>query len=468
MTRRTVTGTLLAGVARAPHRVTAGMPIGPWGARATQTSTGVHKPLTVTALVLGQLDTGPAAVVIAIDTVSWPTDLGAAVAEAVGAALGVDPSAVFLAASHTHSGLSLDETYLAPWDPDRSARERRAELMAEIPGIAVAAASACRPVRAIATRVPCAIARSRRQQAFGRRLVGVSDVPSDETLDVVDLLAEDGSSLATVVAFGCHPTVLAWGNFLVSPDYIAELREVVERETGAPALFLQGCGADRAPAAGFSNQVADADAVGRAVGHAAVAALLESRQALLEIEPVEVRESGAALCITRSFLPQRPDVDVSVRVSELDLPLRPLDPAAARDRAEQARERVSAGDQSASVDLQRALIEQDLAERFPAGDTGRARPVVIRLGEELALVGWPGELSGAYDHAFQAAAQPVHVITATNVCDSVGYLPAYEQFAEGGYEVDASPFLPDASARAIDGVARLVLSPSVHDERELP
>ena len=91
-----------------------------------------------------------------------------------------------------------------------------------------------------------------------------------QTLDVVDLLAEDGSSLATVVAFGCHPTVLAWGNFLVSPDYIAELREVVERETGGPALFLQGCGADRAPAAGFSNQVADADAVGRAVGHAAV------------------------------------------------------------------------------------------------------------------------------------------------------------------------------------------------------
>ena len=292
-------------------------------------------------------------------------------------------------------------------------------------------------------------------------------MPSDETLDVVDLLAEDGSSLATVVAFGCHPTVLAWGNLLVSPDYIAELREVVERETGAPALFLQGCGADRAPAAGFSNQVADADAVGRAVGHTAVAALLESRQALLEIEPVEVRESGAALCITRASLPQRPDVDVSVRVGELDLPLRPLDPAVARDRAEQARERVSAGDQSASVDLQRALIEQDLAERFPDGDTGRARPVVIQLGDELALVGWPGELSGAYDHAFQAAAQPVHVITATNVCDSVGYLPAYEQFAEGGYEVDASPFLPDASTRAIDGVARLVLGPSSHDEREL-
>ena len=63
-------------------------------------------------------------------------------AEQVAAAVGVDPSAVFLAASHTHSGLSLDETYLAPWDPDGSARERRAELMAEIPGIAVAAAGA--------------------------------------------------------------------------------------------------------------------------------------------------------------------------------------------------------------------------------------------------------------------------------------------------------------------------------------
>ena len=123
---------------------------------------------------------------------------------------------------------------------------------------------------------------------------------SDETLDVVDLLTEDGSSLATVVAFGCHPTVLAWGNSSSPPTTSPSCVRWSSVRPARPALFLQGCGADRAPAAGFSNQVADADAVGRAVGHAAVAALLESRQALLEIEPVEVRESGAALCITRA------------------------------------------------------------------------------------------------------------------------------------------------------------------------
>ena len=334
MTRRTVTGTLLAGVARAEHRVPPGVPIGPWGARATQISTGIHHPLTVTALVLGDPGSGPAAVIIAIDTVTWPADLGTSVSARVAEAIGIHPDAVFLAASHTHSGLSLDETYLAPWDPDGSARELRDELLAEIPGIAAAAAGTCRPVRAIATRTPCAVARSRRQQAFGRRVVGVAGVPPDETLDVVDLITADGSSLASVVAFGCHPTILAWGNFLISPDYVAGLREVVELATGAPALFLQGCGADRAPAAGFSNRPADADAVGRAVGHVACGALLESRQAVLEIEPVAVVESGAPLCVTQASLPDRPDARVSAVAGDIDLPLRPLDLAAARRRAE--------------------------------------------------------------------------------------------------------------------------------------
>ena len=65
-------------------------------------------------------------------------------------------------------------------------------------------------------------------------------------------------------------------------------------------------------------------------------------------------------------------------------------------------------------------------------------------------------MSGAYDRAFQDAAAPVHAIVATSVGDSVGYLPAYEQFAEGGYEVDASPFLPVAAERAVECAGSLV------------
>ncbi len=454
--RRTLTGPLRAGVARATQRLEPGLPIGPWGARAEQGATGVHRPPTVTALVLGELtEAEPAAVIVAVDTVSWSAELGAQTAAAIASAVGVPQDGVFLAASHTHSSLPLDESYLAPWDPTGRARAERTRLLAELPGIALRAAASMRPSRAIATRAPCAVARSRRQRAFDRLLVGVDAVVEDATLDVVDFVADDGTSIATIVAYGCHPTVLAWGNLLVSPDYVAGLRDVTERELGAPTLFLQGCGADRAPAAGFSNSVEDADAVGRAIGHVACGALLESRQALLEIEPLRIVESGAALCITRAALPEAMPASVSASSAVAQLPLRPRDLEAALRRTQDAKRRVAEGDADASVDLQRAIIEQELSTRFPEGDSGSARLALIRFGD-VALLGWPGELSGAYDRAFQDAAAPVHAIVATSVGDSVGYLPAYEQFAEGGYEVDASPFLPVAAERAVECAGSLV------------
>jgi len=473
-TERALTGALRAGVARATQRLEPGLPIGPWGARADQRAVGVHRPPTVTALVLGELAApDPAAVIVAIDTVSWSAELGAQTAEAIASAVGVPADSVFLAASHTHSSLPLDEAYLAPWDPTGHAREVRSRLLAELPGLAARAAASLRPARAIATRAPCAVARSRRQRAFDRLLVGVDGVVEDATVDVVDFLGDDGTSIATIVAYGCHPTVLAWGNLLVSPDYVGGLREITERELGAPTLFLQGCGADRAAAAGFSNSVEDAEAVGRAIGHVACGALLESRQALLEIAPVRIVESGAALCVTRAALPDAAPAGVFAGTGAVQLPLRPRDLAAAQARVEDARRRVAAGDSAASVDLQRAVIEQELCWRFPAGDSGRAQLTLIRVGD-VALVGWPGELCGAYDRAFHAAGAPVHTIVATSVGDSVGYLPAYEQFAEGGYEVDASPFLPSAAQLAVERAGSLVADSNRHvqsgaaREKEVP
>jgi hypothetical protein len=451
---RTVTGAFVAGCSRSLQRLDPGVPIGPWGARNTQTAIGVHRPPTVTALAVGDVNALPAAVIIAIDTVTWPDGVASIVSSAVSDATGVPADAVIVGASHTHSSLPLDDMYLAPWDHDGSARQLRDDLLAEIPALAARAVAARRPVHAIASKVSCSVARSRRQQAFGRRVVGVAGIPTDQTLDVVDLVDNDGLSVATIVVFGCHPTTLAWGNLQVSPDYVAMLREIVERETGAPVVFLQGCGADRAPVFGFSNRVDDADAVGRALGHLACASLFESRQSVLEIEPVAVISSGAPLCITRSALPRMEDARVSASHHEIALPLRPLDVTRARHDAERAQERLSAGQAGASAQLQQALIARELAERFPSERGGRVQVNAIGIGSDLVILGWPGELSGAFDAAIQVAARPKHTITATNVNGYVGYLPTAEQFEEGGYEVDASPFAAAAPEIVVDELSR--------------
>ena len=82
-----------------------------------------------------------------------------------------------------------------------------------------------------------------------------------------------GETLGTVVNYACHPTTLAWENTLISPDYVGAMREVVERDTGAPCLFLQGASGDLGPRDGYVGDTAVADRNGRQLGFAALSAL---------------------------------------------------------------------------------------------------------------------------------------------------------------------------------------------------
>ena len=80
--------------------------------------------------------------------------------------------------------------------------------------------------------------------------------------------------LGTMVNYACHPTTLAWGSTLLSPDFVGAMREVVETATGGvPCLFLQGAGGDLGPREGFTSDVAVVDRNGRQLGYAAMAAL---------------------------------------------------------------------------------------------------------------------------------------------------------------------------------------------------
>ena len=96
------------------------------------------------------------------------------------------------------------------------------------------------------------IAINRRQRnGDGSISVGFNpDGPVDRAVGVLQVVAEGGQPLATVVNTACHPTVLDPGNSVASPDWVGVMRAMVERETGAPVLFLQGACGDLNPAIG--------------------------------------------------------------------------------------------------------------------------------------------------------------------------------------------------------------------------
>src|SRR5262249_37221665 len=72
--------------------------------------------------------------------------------------------------------------------------------------------------------------------------------------------------IAILVNFAAHPTILAWDNRLISPDYPGTLRRVVESLTGATCLFLQGAAGNQDTICDYAKDVAMARWVGRQLG----------------------------------------------------------------------------------------------------------------------------------------------------------------------------------------------------------
>src|SRR5581483_5146497 len=151
--------------------------------------------------------------------------------------------------------------------------DRIAEVCAEI---ARKAADAARPAVISYGVARCSLARHRDFHDHASRQIVCGFNPtgsSDDTVLVAKVTADSGDLLGTVVNYACHPTTLAWENTLISPDYVGAMREVVERHTGVPCLFLQGASGDLGPRDGFVGDPAVADRNGRQLGFAALSGL---------------------------------------------------------------------------------------------------------------------------------------------------------------------------------------------------
>ena len=87
-------------------------------------------------------------------------------------------------------------------------------------------------------------------QMFWRNETKVSTTfPVDPTVGVIRVDRGDGTPLAVLVNYACHPVVLGPDNVNYSPDYPSEMRRYIEQEmgNGAMAFFLQGAPGDINP-----------------------------------------------------------------------------------------------------------------------------------------------------------------------------------------------------------------------------
>jgi hypothetical protein len=138
---------------------------------------------------------------------------------------------LFLVASHTHHGPVIE---LDDWPSVKDSYVRRLEK--QLANLIIAANKTLRPAR---------IGIAAREVPFNRnRHSKRPDRPVDRELLVLRVEDESGKPIAHAVNFAAHPTMQDAKVRKFSADYPGALAALVEKETGAPCLFLQGAAGD--------------------------------------------------------------------------------------------------------------------------------------------------------------------------------------------------------------------------------
>lgn len=439
------------GVARANITPPIGINARNWGAAAHDVAKGVHRPLTATVLALSTASDPAPLVLIAADLGWWKSREDEwLVRSAILETCGLEPARLLLSLSHTHAGPNLYREDHAKPGGDQIAPYLES-LREKLTAATRKALATRRPARLLWRYGRCDLAQNRDlpRPAESRHIVGWNPAePADDTLLVGRI--EDVATkrpLATIVNYACHPTTLAAGNRLLSPDFPGAMRELIEATTQAPCVFLQGASGDLGTAAQHGADPLVADRLGRRLGHAVLSVLESWPDALHVID--EVVESGAPLGIAHAH----PPVESSALCASqhaVDLALKPLESI---DQIEAALRACT--DRA----LQERLTRKRAVRRIVGDGSSSPQPLWLwRIGD-AAIVAHPNE---AYSH-FQVelrrrfAPRPVVVLNITN--GYAGYLPPRDHYTRHQYSVWVTPFaagsLEKLTEAAHDGLRAL-------------
>ena len=381
-----------AGAAQADITPPVGFPMWGYAARRDAPSDGVLDPLRARALVLA-VDKERIALV-SLDLGRPPTrESTEAIRRRVHAA-GIDH--LFLVASHTHHGPVLElDTWPTPKDP----YVRRLEQ--KVGDVILEAAGALRPARLGFACRETSLNRNRHSKR--------PDPPVDRDLLVLRVEDADGKPIAHAVNFAAHPTLRDNKVLKFSADYPGAMADLVEKETGAPCLFLQGAAGDLSANAGGERSP---EAFGRLLG----------REVLALVKDVRCD----------------PSLGRSLRVREDDF---------------RFASRVDLGNPAVRLLLGTAFFP-DLIAFYEREYREGVRPhlTTALLDGRVGLVGVSGEFFCGHALSLKRRARLEHVLFLGYCNDYQQYFPTIEAVAEGGYGTEpvVSPVEVGGGERVID------------------
>jgi hypothetical protein len=450
--------TFRAGVGRVSITPPLTAPHAGWGAQVHVLPEGVEFELSATALVVD--DGTTTAAWIDLDLVIVSRAESDAIRGAVAAALGIPPEAVRVSVTHNHAGPPP-----SAWGWASQGRAALAGYYALLPEYAAGAARQAwrnlRPARVAHGAGESRVAVNRRETApDGRTVTGVApEGVIDPEVFVLRIDDREGGPLAAVVGYTMHPTTLGPGNRLLSPDWPGHLKWTIEVLTGATCLFAQGATGNVGPGPdGYTDDVEVVRRLGRQIGCEAARVYFGLRLPEVRHRHSRVWESGAPLGVwTAEALPEF-ETKVRVREREVMLPLiaqPPLETARAQVEDAQrrldelrARDAAAAEIEAATFVVKRASMALSRVETYGGREAFPVALHLLQIGPAV-LVGTEGEPFAEIGLAVKAGSPFAATWFGGYTGGWAGYIPTADAYPQGGYEVETSPFAPEAAERLV-------------------
>lgn len=420
-----------------------------WGAAITDTASSRHRPLTLSVLTMQSEGHSPL-VLVTMDLGWWRShEEEDALSEAIRSA-GIEAGNYIVALSHTHAGPIFSPSmakshggeFIAPFLQKLCDLVREAiteALRNAVPGLLETSTGTC--VLAENRDFP--------DPDSTRHLVGWNPAGCpDQTLLLGRVSDANGACLATIVNYACHPTILAWENTALSPDFVGAMREVVQTETKAPCLFLQGASGELAPRLQYVAETAVADRAGRCLGHAALELYNNMLRPGHELRYAGAVESGAPLARwvehSRGALPK----EIFVHRLPVSLPLK-RDLLSLTQLNEQWK---SCDDPAHKERLQRKRhVRMSVGE----GSTYSVEHLVWKIGD-IFFVAIPNEVYSEFQTSLREASGPHPIFVVTLANGGRGYLVPQEKYEDTLYTIEQSPYAKGSFEKCRDTLVQAI------------
>ncbi len=423
----------IIGIAREEITPPVGIYARNWGASDHDIVDDVHRPLTATAITMRTSADASPLVLISLDLGWWRRKedewfIRGYVIEQ----LNLDPARVIVALTNTHSGPSI-----CMEDADKPGgnliRPYLNLVRVNVLRIVREAFRTAKPATLAWSYGRCRLAKNRDQWDPVRNafLCGFDErSPADPVLLVGLIVSDEGTTIGTIVNYACAPTSLGWENRVISPDYIGSMRELVEENTKALCMFLQGASGEMAPKDQYASDTEIADRNGRELGYAVLSTLQSMMPPGFKLHHGRTIHSDADLAIW-DYVEDQPSTSIEATIHTVEVPLKPM------PSVEEVEEKMRLSEDRTMIE--RLRRERHVLHTVGSEETVRV-PVWLWVAGDTLFLGCPGQPYSLLQRHLRLHFVDKAVV-AINIANGwYGYLPPRELYDKEVYSVHETPF----------------------------